>query len=589
MRQNGIFLVLVLLIAGLQYLLSVAAPHYRPLTIELPEKQRELTEFPAVFQEERRVAKVHFALQSGALRHSLFSIHTDDCITGLVVNEKQVPFTRPLCTYPLADTFDLSAYLQTGENRITAYVRNHSNLGMFDISVARSDPLYLFCTLLTYLCLALIFQQLLQTHPSWADFHPLYYCFLLGVLLRLMYVTVTPPTVRAHDPEAHRYYVQHIAEHGELPKYDQEWETHQAPLYYLALAPAEKLLKAFQIEDAAINRFYQWISCAMGVLALALALQMGRILFPRNQQAMWLYGGLVSTFPGFIYPSARIGNDILLLLIATGFIAALQPWWHRPHRQLWLGASALLGLGLLTKLNAVFLFPVVFFCAVLHRTLLPRERVQNIFYALLLPIFISSWFFYSRFIVEQQPSVIGDTQNLTADLLLETTPKHFLVFNPLQVLQQPYVHTFLDETRRSYYWETLFRTAHFGEWNFEDYQFGISELLLFFAMQVLALAVLGIWRDLNSVAPSQTPLHLLLLFSLLGHAIGRILYPYGPVSDFRYIAYLVIPIAYFATRGVMSIRTARKEIAHFLCLQTIFGYGLFFTLLYLSSTPIYGK
>ena len=58
----------------------------------------------------------------------------------------------------------------------------------------------------------------------------------LAGLLAAQCVVQTPPSIRQHDVEGHREYVDFVSTHVGLPAVQQGWETWQPPLYYFLAA-----------------------------------------------------------------------------------------------------------------------------------------------------------------------------------------------------------------------------------------------------------------------------------------------------------------------------------------------------------------
>ena len=585
---SSLFAGALLLIAA-STLLWYVTPEVTPEHYQLPKNTTRSYSLPLTFEESNRVAKVLLRLDLGSIYPTHYDVHTDDCLQALEVNGQAIPFQRPLCTYPLADRFDLSPFLASGQNQITAYVRNHSGQGVFHLSPARTDPLLLTIRLVVGSLLSVGLLLALRKFPGWNHYRPLYVCFLIGLTVRLLYFSVTPPELRAHDAHAHRDYANYVSENWKIPPYDLGWETHQPPLYYFLVAPLRDLHHSLGGMNISLDRLYQVPSCVIGVLTLLVSLYLGSLLFRGTNTRLnqWIYGGLLAVFPGFIYPSARIGNDSLCILLVVAVIASLVRWWRSVSSRAWLLGCVVFGLALLTKANALFVWPVIMLCVAFHPQLQLGRKIVHGLYGLLIPILIAGWLYYDRYVVHGQISVIGDVYALSGDLVLTRTPGNFFVFNPIAILQHPYVHTFLDSTRRSNFWEVLFRTAHFGEWDFSHYELGLTQILLFFGMQLTAISLIGMYYEYRHNRAHCLPVLILVPLVLSAHLFGRYLYPYGPISDFRFIAYLTVPFAYFTAVAVGHMKGVLSAVFAYVSFTTLALYTVFLALLYLASTPSY--
>src|ERR1017187_1048593 len=120
----------------------------------------------------------------------------------------------------------------------------------------------------------------------------------LAGLLAFQYVEVTgPSSVRQHDVEGHREYIDHLSAERILPAVRQGWETWQPPLYYLAAALWRWPFSAVSFQDP--FRPVQFFAAAL-YLAVIIAAQMGlgRLGF-NNLEATGALG-LLALLPGIV-------------------------------------------------------------------------------------------------------------------------------------------------------------------------------------------------------------------------------------------------------------------------------------------------
>ncbi|HFD40374.1 MAG TPA: hypothetical protein ENJ31_11085, partial [Anaerolineae bacterium] len=219
---------------------------------------------------------------------------------------------------------------------------------------------------------------------------------LLFVALALWY-SLTIPLGEAPDEVPHFTYIRYLARHGRLPTTTEEHEAFQPPLYY-ALGAA----LTFGIEDRpeapfAVRHnahydvtdprapknlllhtadeawpFRGWalawhlvrlLSIFCGAVTVWAVYQLGRVLFPAQPLIRLTMAGLTAFTPQFLFMSAVVNNDnaatALSALALWQMAALLREKEHTRivRRSAWLGL--LLGLGLLSKANAIALLPVV--------------------------------------------------------------------------------------------------------------------------------------------------------------------------------------------------------------------------------------
>lgn len=137
----------------------------------------------------------------------------------------------------------------------------------------------------------------------------------LAGLLGIQCVLQTPPSVRQHDVEGHREYVDYVATTGKLPAVMQGWETWQPPLYYLTAAFWRTLFEAIPQDDPFCS--VQYLALILYVATVTLALFAFRRLNFDNVEALGATA-ILALIPGYVYFAARISNDVLLPLLGTG-------------------------------------------------------------------------------------------------------------------------------------------------------------------------------------------------------------------------------------------------------------------------------
>ncbi len=134
------------------------------------------------------------------------------------------------------------------------------------------------------------------------------------------HLEVTGPTsVRQHDIEGHREYIDHLTAERRLPAIRQGWETWQPPLYYVAAALWRWPFSTISFQDP--FRSVQFFAAAL-YLAAIIAAQVGlRRLGFNNVEATGALG-LLALLPGIVVFAARINNDVLPADFGVGLLFA---------------------------------------------------------------------------------------------------------------------------------------------------------------------------------------------------------------------------------------------------------------------------
>ena len=242
---------------------------------------------------------------------------------------------------------------------------------------------------------------------------------LLGYLVAgSLFAYYTPPW-QAPDEPAHYNYIAHIAAGSGLPvleagDYDQsrlnillenefprklpiaglQYEDYQPPLYYLLATPVFWLTDGSLLAVRLFGVFIGALSVLLLYLCLALVFP-GKTLIPLGAVAF------SALLPMHMAMAAAVNNDGLAeLLLLAAMLVLLQWMRHRfydsfddretlpagfneRHQLLWLGV--LLGLGMITKIYAYLLLPIVLWVIIVVNWLHPRVQTATLEAARLTP------------------------------------------------------------------------------------------------------------------------------------------------------------------------------------------------------------
>jgi len=142
----------------------------------------------------------------------------------------------------------------------------------------------------------------------------------LAGLLALQYVEVTPPSVRQHDVDGHREYVEYLIAKRSLPPVQPGWETWQPPLYYVGAALWHWLFSGLAFADP--FRPVQFFAAVLYLAAIVVGfLGLQRLGFNDLETAGTL--GLLVLLPGNVFFAARINNDVLLPALGAVLLVVL--------------------------------------------------------------------------------------------------------------------------------------------------------------------------------------------------------------------------------------------------------------------------
>jgi hypothetical protein len=125
----------------------------------------------------------------------------------------------------------------------------------------------------------------------------------------------TPPSVRQHDVEGHREYIDYLSAEGKLPAVTQGWETYQPPLYYAIAAVWRWAWAGIRQNDP--FRSVQVLAAVLYVATVGLSLVAYRRFDLEDVEAV-AAAGILALTPGYVFFAARINNDVLLPLLGAG-------------------------------------------------------------------------------------------------------------------------------------------------------------------------------------------------------------------------------------------------------------------------------
>ncbi len=227
---------------------------------------------------------------------------------------------------------------------------------------------------------------------------------ILGLFLgcAVLY-NVSTPLYEAPDELQHAAFVVWLADGGSLPAVDPadlgpwEQEGTQPPLYYWIVAtlvgglrhdeagslgrlnpyagvgdPQRPDNKNRVLHDLEQERWpygegvlflhlARGLSTLMAVGTLGAVYCLGRIVFPERGGVALGMVGVVAFMPQFLFLSASLNNDNLVILIASWVLVILARWLRAPQPPGWpalAGLGIVLGLGVLAKYSGLLLWPL---------------------------------------------------------------------------------------------------------------------------------------------------------------------------------------------------------------------------------------
>lgn len=389
----------------------------------------------------------------------------------------------------------------------------------------------------------------------------LYLIFLGGALLQIIYSMLTSYNVRQWDWRGHIEYINYVVQTFQIPPVQLGWETWQPPLYYFAVALFVRVQLGLGRSIDYLLTDIKFLSTLMTMVTLAVGIWIARMLFSGKKDVSYTYifSGVLAVFPGLILFSSHISNDVPLLLFSFIFFAFLLRWWLYGKLSDWYLAVFVIGLGLLTKSNAIPLLGIAFISLLLWRGVDSRRKVRIFSLSLLLIFFMTGWFYVLRFGIEKETFIVGN--QLSSKMAVENSVYHFTAINPARIIKFPFNHNWDDTSGRDFFWEYLYRSAFFGEFDYGKTMEPISRLLLVLGFIAMPIMLIGLGKDIIRDWRSNFPVWLtfiVLLVAVLGY---RIKSPYSANQDFRFIPLVIVPVLYYALKGSLLLGKHGRSLA----------------------------
>ncbi|MDD5056043.1 MAG: glycosyltransferase family 39 protein, partial [Candidatus Peribacteraceae bacterium] len=399
--------------------------------------------------------------------------------------------------------------------------------------------------------------------PGWRSLSPLFVLLFIGSVIRILYVSATPYGVRSHDLGGHLDYITFIRTHGHLPLASQGWEFHQAPLFYAFSAGWMELWeRMLSLKETTLLYSLQAWALLFSILTLWVALSAARVLFSsKDRYGVLLFGLFLCVFPGVVFFSSRITNEVPALFFTVAFIVLLLRWWYTPRWRWLLGAGLMFALSFITKVSVIVLLPVAVLVFFLRKETL-RVRVQRMLLFSVVVIAVAGWYPTLRLVVEtnRTKTLSFGNDQMNHELGVPRDVRHLLTFNPVAVARQPFNDPWSDDARRGNLIEFFFRSSLFGEFKFPK-QLWIAYPLVVSLLFLLPCFLYGIFREMMSSFRRLLPLHLTTFFLFLGAFLYPFLFAFVSNQDFRFSAALILPGAYYLTRGITYLPGILREIA----------------------------
>lgn len=395
--------------------------------------------------------------------------------------------------------------------------------------------------------------------------------FLLGSIIRFIYVAITDISIRQHDlgnitslsddivNPGHLGYIEYIAKFHKLPDFDpfSIFSYYHPPIHHVLLALVVDAFHNAGFSDEIAFKAAQFLVCVFSCITLYIILKIF-MLISNNEKYICIPFALTAFHPGLIYMSGTMNNDMLatLFMVLSFYLTLL--WIKKPTLSRLLLIALSIGIGMEVKINvAVVAVPIgivmllYFIREAFSNRALQCIKSYSLFALIVIPLSLL-WSIrnYVRFSVT--PGIAS------------ATPQDFKYIGDIAISKRICIPDSLglsypfhspQATYSNNCWLIAFRTSLFAE-NWPDLTpFECTLASITFVLSLIlgiATAIVLIYVTINMISHSEKKLGTLLLSGYLTVIFSYILfvlkYPYTCSCDFRYIPLTLILCAVTLTR-----------------------------------------
>lgn len=532
---------------------------------------------------ENNASVLTLTLYKGSMASPVYRVHPSVCVTQVYANNVEIAHEK-LCD-SFGELLDLSDAIRSGQNTIALHFERNEKHINFSLKPTSLYPPTFFLYISTFVSSILTIVLVAAAEKKMRYFGCIATAFL-GICLQIFYVSRTPYFVRAWDWDGHVQYIQYMLQHWSVPPIDQGFEFFQPPLYYFLSALWVRMGNIVGIvQGMDFIQHVQVLSVILISSSVVSTFWIARNAFSKANQKIEraLLVLTVAVFPGIVFASSRINNDVLLLALSYLSFATLLHWWRTGKANFWYANCVILGIGFLTKTSMLPLFGI----AGLSLLLRPHQKVRTILMlggvGIGIVLLLAGWLWFLRIAFEEQRHVVGNLSLLNS-ALKDTTSPDFFTFNPLEIINRPFNLIWNESFRRSIFWENLLKSAYVGEWNHAQETRLILQAALALNLLAIPLVLTGFIGDLRTSWRANAPFWLALLILPSAALANRIICPSFTCQDFRFIPLIIVPFTYFVLRSAQFLGSHGRTI-----IRLFVGTFCVICILYVLAITIFGS
>jgi len=384
----------------------------------------------------------------------------------------------------------------------------------------------------------------------------------MGLLIRTIYLHKYGVTLFQHDWHGHIAFIKYIATHWSLPVPDEGLQYPQQPLYYYITAGVFSSLQfmGFNEKEALFGLGY--ISLIASALFLIYAYRLLRLM-GLSQWTMRIALLFLALTPSFVYMSARINNDALVMGLAPMALYYLFASYQSGFRDHFYKALIVISLLFMTKISTAgfeLLFFVLLIVGYWQSKADERSMVaQKIVHFSVVGIFLLSFTLFRLYLpLDGSFHMVNSSNHFPGQILPPFSTHYFLSFHITELIQTAQSHVMSMDTIRFSLPTYLYGTMLFGEFDYAWLRERIEHLkitmqLIYFVSLIFVVGAVAFILRCKKEALIKW-LTVLLFVNLL--LVIKFFTDYRAVcnTDFRYFVPSFVIIAVVFAYGLESIK-----------------------------------
>ena len=455
------------------------------------------------------------------------------------------------CTSGIVEV-DLSTYLRKGSNQIMVVVHPLDKMFELSIHLSKLNPLTIIPILSIIATLVLTGFLFITKQRTTPLISVCIGIFILGIVLRILYMYGTTYEIRAPDVRGHIEYIKTMSESLRLPESSEGWGHHHSPLYHAIASIWVRIGNALSMQFGNVLRAIQIQSLISSVITLIIGMKIGEMLLGHKKcfRSLTMFWIIFATLPGLIFFASRINNDTLVQVWFFLGLLCILYWWQKGHMRYWYAALAITLLGFLSKITCLILLPAMGCCLLVRRDKSWKEKWVTLGITGLIAILGTGWFFHQRLVVEEAHYVLIGNR-MPESRRVDTSLKGILMLHPIRIVQIPFTRLGHHEDKQ-YFWEYYIRSTFFGRYSYKGLH-NLGSTIMLLVVVLIPIIFYGLLRDVRKDWYANFPMLMILFWLFAAQIIRRFISPFDPSQDFRLTTLVIVPILFYAVSGIRNL------------------------------------